>query len=49
MDKPVLMVSKSPSEDPFDIKSKTIILYNDVMDLSERLTNSLARLLIHKN
>ena len=43
MDKPVILVAKSISDMPFDIKSRSIVLFTDENDLREKLSEALLR------
>ncbi|MEW4234357.1 hypothetical protein Q0N71_20140 [Bacillus thuringiensis] len=45
--KPTIMISKSISKVPFDLQSKTIILYKDYEELQEKLTIALTKLIIN--
>lgn len=41
--KPTILVSRTPNDVPFDIKTKRIVLYSSMLELKERLRDELAR------
>jgi len=45
--KPTLMIAKSISSVPFDLQSKTVIIYNDYYDLKEKLSAALTKVIIN--
>lgn len=46
--KPVILISKTKNELPFDIKNKNIIFYESLQDLNRKLTDELLRIFINK-
>lgn len=48
MGKPVILISKTKNELPFDIQSKNIVFYNNKNDLQSRLKSELLKIFIDK-
>ena len=46
LDKPTLLVAKTVSDVPFDIRSKRLILYKDENELRDHLQTNLTRVLV---
>ncbi|WHY75720.1 hypothetical protein QNH20_16505 [Neobacillus sp. WH10] len=47
MGKPTIMIAKSLNEVPFDLQSKTVIIYKDYDELKERLSIAMTKLIIN--
>lgn len=43
--KPTVLISRTPTDVPFDIRTKRLVLYSDPAELRERLRDELARVL----
>mgnify|MGYP003324729880 FL=1 len=46
LDKNVLLISKNPNELPIDIKSRKFVIYNDSIELKDKLKDALLQLVL---
>lgn len=46
LDKPTILISKSINDAPFDLKSKSIIIYQDLPDLEQKLNVALTKYIL---
>jgi hypothetical protein len=49
LDKPIILISKSIENVPFDIKQRSIIIYNDSSDLEKKLKDAFIKLSLSKD